>query len=104
MSRASVNDDPIKAPTKAVEDTPRRAVDDIPSRVRVPASLQDLQPKFGRIDAGLDQVDEAVESAKAHIVSMQQEDGHWVGELEADGMLEADYIFLHTLLESQDEV
>ena len=33
---------------------------------------------------------------------MQQEDGHWVGELEADGMLEADYIFLHVLLDTDD--
>ncbi len=60
------------------------------------------QPKFGRIDAGLDQVDEAVEASKQHIFEMQQEDGHWVGELEADGMLEADYIFLHVLLETVD--
>ena len=60
------------------------------------------QPKFGRIDAGLDQVDEAVEASKQHIFDMQNEDGHWVGELEADGMLEADYIFLHVLLETAD--
>ncbi len=61
-----------------------------------------MQPKFGRIDASLDQVDEAVEASKQHIFGMQQEDGHWVGELEADGMLEADYIFLHVLLETDD--
>ena len=28
--------------------------------------------------------------------------GYWCGELEADAMLEADYIFLHTLLERGD--
>jgi squalene-hopene/tetraprenyl-beta-curcumene cyclase len=33
---------------------------------------------------------------------LQHPDGYWCGELEADSMLEADYIFLHTLLESGD--
>ena len=32
--------------------------------------------------------------------SLQHPEGYWGGELEADSMLEADYIFLHTLLES----
>jgi squalene-hopene/tetraprenyl-beta-curcumene cyclase len=35
-------------------------------------------------------------------LSQQHPDGYWCGELEADSMLEADYIFLHTLLESGD--
>ena len=81
-----------------------RSVDENPPRVFVeewqPPTT--MQPKFGRIDASLTQVDEAVESSKQYIFSMQQEDGHWVGELEADGMLEADYIFLHILLETND--
>src|SRR5246127_296721 len=80
-----------------------RTLDENPVR----ASVQELhppimQPKFGRIDASLDQVDEAVEASKHHIFQMQKPDGHWVGELEADGMLEADYIFLHVLLETDD--
>ena len=33
---------------------------------------------------------------------LQHPDGYWCSELEADSMLEADYIFLHTLLESGD--
>ncbi len=36
------------------------------------------------------------------MLSQQHPDGYWCGELEADAMLEADYIFLHTLLESGD--
>jgi squalene-hopene/tetraprenyl-beta-curcumene cyclase len=80
-----------------------RTVDENPVRVAV-QELQPptMQPKFGRIDASLDQVDEAVEASKHHIFQMQKPDGHWVGELEADGMLEADYIFLHVLLETYD--
>jgi squalene-hopene/tetraprenyl-beta-curcumene cyclase len=59
-------------------------------------------PKFGRLDADLGDVDAALERAREHLLSLQHPDGHWCGELEADSMLEADYIFLHTLLESGD--
>ena len=59
-------------------------------------------PKFGRLDADLGDVDVALERAREHLLSLQHPDGHWCGELEADSMLEADYIFLHTLLESGD--
>ncbi len=41
-------------------------------------------------------------SAREFLLSLQHPDGYWCGELEADSMLEADYIFLHTLLESGD--
>ena len=55
-------------------------------------------PKFGRLDVGLDQVNEAVELSQDHIFSLQNPEGFWCGELEADAMLEADYIFAHVLL------
>ena len=35
-------------------------------------------------------------------MGQQHEDGYWCGELEADSMLEADYIFMHTLLGTGD--
>ncbi len=80
-----------------------RSVDENPPRASVEEMQPPaMQPKFGRIDASLVQVEEAIEASKEHIFRMQQEDGHWVGELEADGMLEADYIFLHVLLETSD--
>ncbi len=47
-------------------------------------------------------VDVALGRAREHLLALQHPDGHWCGELEADSMLEADYIFLHTLLESGD--
>jgi squalene-hopene/tetraprenyl-beta-curcumene cyclase len=59
-------------------------------------------PKFGRIDADLKDVQSAVVRAREFLLSQQHEEGFWCGELEADSMLEADYIFLHTLLESGD--
>ncbi len=45
----------------------------------------------------------AVARARDFLLSLQHAEGYWCGELEADAMLEADYIFLHTLLESGDE-
>ena len=60
------------------------------------------QPRFGRIDADLGDVDAAIVRARDFLLSLQHPDGYWCGELEADSMLEADYIFLHTLLESGD--
>src|ERR1700690_3271993 len=61
---------------------------------------QVAQPRFGRMDLGLEHVVEGIERAKDWLLSLQHPDGYWCGELEADAMLEADYIFVHTLLES----
>jgi len=59
-------------------------------------------PKFGRIDEDLAHVETAILNSREYLLSQQHPDGYWCGELEADAMLEADYIFLHTLLESGD--
>jgi squalene-hopene/tetraprenyl-beta-curcumene cyclase len=59
-------------------------------------------PRFGRIDAGLNEVESAILRSRDHLFSRQHPDGYWNGELEADSMLEADYIYLHTQLESGD--
>ncbi len=59
-------------------------------------------PRFGRIDAKLSDVESAIDRSTDFIFSEQHPDGYWCGELEADSMLEADYIFLHVLLESGD--
>ena len=60
------------------------------------------QPRFGRIDVGLDQVRSAVRKAADWLLGQQHAEGYWCGELEADVMLEADYIFLHMLLGTGD--
>jgi squalene-hopene/tetraprenyl-beta-curcumene cyclase len=59
-------------------------------------------PRFGRIDVGLADVEASIGRARDFVLSRQHPEGYWCGELEADSMLEADYIFLHTLLESGD--
>ena len=58
--------------------------------------------RFGRVDAALSAVEAAVTRAKQYIFSTQHADGYWCGELEADPMLEADYIFGHMLLGTGD--
>jgi squalene-hopene/tetraprenyl-beta-curcumene cyclase len=60
------------------------------------------QPRFGRLDLGLDQVADSIRCAKDWLLGQQHPDGYWCGELEADVMLEADYIFMHTLLGTGD--
>ena len=51
---------------------------------------------------GLDDVRRAVTASQDYLLSQQHPDGYWCGELEADSMLEADYIYLHVLLGSGD--
>jgi squalene-hopene/tetraprenyl-beta-curcumene cyclase len=59
-------------------------------------------PRFGRLDASIADVDSAVAKSCDYLLSQQHSDGYWCGELEGDAMLESDYIYLHTLLESGD--
>ncbi|HEU5081124.1 MAG TPA: squalene--hopene cyclase [Opitutaceae bacterium] len=47
-------------------------------------------------------VQKGIESSRDFLFSKQDASGFWCGELEADSMLEADYIFLHKLLDSGD--
>ncbi len=65
-------------------------------------SARPVQPRFGRLDLGLDRVADGLERARDWLLGQQDEEGFWCGELEADVMLEADYIFLHTLLGTGD--
>src|SRR6201986_1632012 len=64
---------------------------------------QPAVPRFGRLDAGLDQVDTSIDRAQGYLFSQQHPDGYWCGELEADTTLESDYIMVHTLLGTGDE-
>ncbi|WP_433972890.1 squalene--hopene cyclase [Tunturiibacter lichenicola] len=59
---------------------------------------QPAQPRFGRMDVGLERITDGVSRAKDWLFGQQHPDGYWCGELEADSMLESDYIFMHTLL------
>jgi squalene-hopene/tetraprenyl-beta-curcumene cyclase len=50
----------------------------------------------------MDRVSEGIASSVDWLLGQQHEQGYWCGELEADSMLEADYIFMHTLLGTGD--
>jgi squalene-hopene/tetraprenyl-beta-curcumene cyclase len=63
---------------------------------------QTAVPRFGRLDADLADVESAVANSREYLLSLQHPDGYWSGELEGDSMLEAEYILVHTLLESGD--
>ena len=63
---------------------------------------QSAAPRFGRLDADLADVESAIVRSREFLLSAAHPDGYWCGELEADSMLEADYIYLHTQLESGD--
>jgi squalene-hopene/tetraprenyl-beta-curcumene cyclase len=54
------------------------------------------------MDIGLSQVAAAVSRGADRLLGQQHPDGYWCGELEADSMLESDYIFMHTLLGTDD--
>ncbi len=66
------------------------------------ATKQPAQPRFGRIDLGLEAIRDGIGRARDWLLGQQHEDGYWCGELEADSMLESDYIFMHTLLGTGD--
>src|SRR5438045_9252952 len=53
---------------------------------------------FGKIDDMRSRVAAAIDGARRFLFSIQDEQGFWCGELEADTTLESDYILLHTLL------
>lgn len=50
-----------------------------------------------------EKVDRTIEDARRHLFSIQKDDGHWVGELEGDTILESEYILaMHFLGRTHD--
>ncbi|MFQ5897481.1 MAG: squalene--hopene cyclase [Candidatus Methylomirabilia bacterium] len=47
-------------------------------------------------------IDTAIECAQAFLLRTQADDGHWVGELEADSTITAEYLLLRHLLDQVD--
>jgi len=60
------------------------------------------QPRFGRMDLAMDHVVAGIKRSCDWLLGQQDEAGYWCGELEADVMLEADYIYMHYLLGTGD--
>lgn len=72
------------------------------SSINPKTANQSAQPRFGRMDLGLEHVAKGIARAKDWLLGQQDPEGYWCGELEADSMLESDYIFMHTLLGTGD--
>jgi squalene-hopene/tetraprenyl-beta-curcumene cyclase len=66
----------------------------------MPGKTDTAEPGSGRRGADLPELESAIARSRDFLLSLQHADGHWCGELEADSMLEADYIYLHKLLGS----
>ncbi|MCS6852995.1 MAG: squalene--hopene cyclase [Gemmataceae bacterium] len=65
----------------------------------VPGLARDLsshEPRHGQ--PWLAHLRQAVQQARQHLLGLQKEDGHWVGELEGDTILESEYILLMAFL------
>jgi squalene-hopene/tetraprenyl-beta-curcumene cyclase len=54
------------------------------------------------MDLAIERVVDGIARAREWLLGQQHADGYWCGELEADVMLEADYIFMHKLLGTGD--
>jgi squalene-hopene/tetraprenyl-beta-curcumene cyclase len=67
------------------------------------APVATAQPRYGRMDIGLDVVANGIKRSVDWLLGQQSPEGYWCGELEADVMLEADYIFMHKLLGTGDQ-
>jgi squalene-hopene/tetraprenyl-beta-curcumene cyclase len=48
-------------------------------------------------------IDRSVDSARGSLLSLQKPDGHWVGELQGDTILESEFILLMAFLGREDE-
>ena len=61
-------------------------------------------PESARRSPARTSVDNAVEAAKRYLIATQAADGHWVGELEGDTILESEYILtMHFLGRTGEE-
>ncbi|MGB6899019.1 MAG: prenyltransferase/squalene oxidase repeat-containing protein, partial [Candidatus Acidiferrum sp.] len=47
-------------------------------------------------------LEQAIENGANHLISLQAEEGYWLGELEADTTLESDYIYYLYVLGKAD--
>ena len=59
-------------------------------------------PGLSQANSDLAELEQALARSRDFLLSQQHPEGNWCGELEADSMLEADYIYLHALLGSGD--
>ena len=55
-------------------------------------------PHGSATDDASSKIQSALDKARSHLLSLQKDDGHWVGELQGDSILESEYILLKWIL------
>jgi squalene-hopene/tetraprenyl-beta-curcumene cyclase len=63
-----------------------------------------LAPLPWRQQEWAEKLPESIERGAEHLISLQADEGYWVGELEADSTLESDYIYYLNVLGKADPV
>ena len=59
-------------------------------------------PAVWRERDGVERLEQAIERGADHLLSLQTDEGYWLGELEADSTLESDYIYYLYILGEAD--
>jgi squalene-hopene/tetraprenyl-beta-curcumene cyclase len=72
------------------------------SGTRLEYEPQERQSPSTTSPAFAERLAEAIERGAAHLLSLQAQEGYWLGELEADTTLESDYIFYLNVLGKAD--
>ncbi|HEY7312434.1 MAG TPA: squalene--hopene cyclase [Gemmataceae bacterium] len=72
-----------------------------PSRTRPAPRRQDAEHRHD--SASISPLRRAIERARRCLLDIQQADGHWVGELQGDTILESEYVLLLAFLSREDE-
>jgi squalene-hopene/tetraprenyl-beta-curcumene cyclase len=65
-------------------------------------SLSVAAPAGWRERDGAERLEQAIERGADHLLSLQADEGYWLGELEADSTLESDYIYYLYILGKAD--
>src|SRR5579884_3054762 len=85
------------------------ATSQVPEAERIPVNGSQLRTRLRprRQDAGPQPspppLPRAIERARRCLLDMQQPDGHWVGELQGDTILESEYVLLLAFLGREDD-
>jgi squalene-hopene/tetraprenyl-beta-curcumene cyclase len=72
------------------------------SRTRPTSNLPNRSPSKGNA-VRASPLQRAIDRARRCLLAMQQADGHWVGELQGDTILESEYVLLMAFLAREDE-
>src|SRR6185312_12812897 len=93
----------FQAPGRVIAVTPGAQAGAVPREFPGPSAATDLAR--GRASRALERIGQAIVAARDALLGLQQADGHWLFELEADCTIPAEYILMmHYLDEIEPEL